>query len=89
MPYIKKEYRQTLNAALDELHDRIFMLPQEDINPILTYICYYLVKYYLAEGNWDTKSDGNKILDEASREYYRRIVAPYEDKAIERNGDIC
>jgi len=28
------------------------------------------------------------VLKECKREYYRKYVAPYEDEAIERNGDV-
>ena len=28
------------------------------------------------------------VLESAKAEFYRRVVAPYEDKAIEKNGDI-
>ena len=28
------------------------------------------------------------VLESAKLEFYRRVVAPYEDKKIEENGDI-
>jgi len=38
--------------------------------------------------NWDLLSDAHKGLVAAEREFYRRFLAPHEDKAIARNGDI-
>ena len=38
--------------------------------------------------NWDTRSNAHKGLVAAEREFYRRHLAPYEDEAIKRNGDI-
>jgi hypothetical protein len=38
--------------------------------------------------NWDTLSNAHKAMVCAEREFYRRHLAPHEDEAIARNGDL-
>jgi len=38
--------------------------------------------------NWDTLSNVHKAMVCAEREFYRRHIAPHEDAAIARNGDV-
>jgi hypothetical protein len=88
VPYIKEEYRQELHHVLDDLIYTITTLPSEDRNGIVTYTVYKIVKDLYWQPSWDNLSDGRKCLDEASREFCRRIIEPYEDLKIEENGDI-
>lgn len=38
--------------------------------------------------NWDRRMDIYKAIKGAADEWRRRMVDPYEDEAIKRNGDI-
>ena len=37
---------------------------------------------------WGLLSDAHKAMVCAEREFYRTHIAPYEDEAIKRNGDV-
>lgn len=37
---------------------------------------------------WETINDIMGTLESAKTEFTRRVVAPYEDDAIKRNGDL-
>lgn len=56
----------------------------------LNYQITNMVKAYMeTKGlNYQTINDILGALDGASKEFYRRVAAPYEDLAIERNGDV-
>jgi len=57
----------------------------------MTYIIYSLlaakVRYY-ADAGYDLLSLTRASATDASDEFYRRIMGPHEDRAIDRNGDI-
>ncbi len=78
MPYIP--YSQRLVVAQTG--------PQKagDLNYVLTQI---LREYVRLNGlSYQTLNDCLGALEGAKLEFVRRVVNPYEDKAIERNGDI-
>ncbi len=77
MPYIKKERRQAPNE----------MVPMSagELNYLITSECIA----YLPD--WPTYKDFNEIigvLECVKQEFYRRAMAPYEDKKSEENGDL-
>ena len=88
MPYIKEKYRQELHHPIEDLLYTITTLPSEDLNGIVTYVIYKIIKELYFKPSWDTLSDGRKCLDEASREFCRQVIEPYEDEKIKENGDI-
>ena len=76
MPYITQELRTA------------------DLNPVtageLNYKITEILHYYLlTKGeSYSTYNDIMGALEGAKLEIYRRRVAPYEDKAIAKNGDL-
>lgn len=90
MPYIKKRNRSTLDKFLDGL---IVLLVNttsngKKNNGEVVYVIYKLLKQVYGEGNFEVRSNALKALESAKLEYYRRIMAPYEDKKKKENGDI-
>ena len=90
MPYIKPENRERYKKALDEL---VFLLDQcnEDniegeTNYVITTIMKRLFGHKYIKYRHLNRAIG--ILECAKLEFYRRTVAPYEDKKIEENGDV-
>jgi len=84
MPYIKPAIRQEFLAEADILGERI-----QDVGE-LNYVLTTIVMSYL---NKDVKNYArlNGILgvfEGAKQEFYRRVVAPYEDEKIKQNGDV-
>lgn len=56
----------------------------------LTYVLYKACLEYLknSEGRFQHHSEVIAALECAKLEFYRQHVAPYEDGAIQRNGDV-
>ena len=78
MPYIRAETRQ-------ELTERDPRNPGE-LNFLITMICWDYIR-----NNGRTYQHLNDVigaLTAAQLEFYRRVVAPYEEMKIEENGDI-
>lgn len=78
MPYIKQAARFRLD------HDE----PQTagELNFALTEVVDMYVQCH--GKRYQTFNDIMGALDGAAREFYRRVVAPYEDKKIAENGDV-
>lgn len=84
MPYIPKERQQQLPTRFFEL------LPDEptagDMNYLFTRIAH---EYIERRGlRYAHLNDVLGALDGASKEFYRRVAAQYENKAIGKNGDV-
>lgn len=82
MPYIRPSTRDKFADGLPRL------APQ---NPgELNYLFSSLVAAYLDLVGWNYQSFNDVIgaLDGAKMEFYRRHVAPYEDRKIAENGDV-
>lgn len=55
----------------------------------LNYLFTMLIKEYLRNGvNYQKINDVIGALEGAKLEFYRRVVAPYEDEKIKQNGDV-
>jgi hypothetical protein len=88
MPYIKYERRKDLDIHLESLAQEI-LNNKETLAGDLNYsISYLLNKFVQDKINY---SLGNTIigaLECAKLEFYRRVLAQYEDKKIDENGDV-
>lgn len=85
MPYIKsEEQRLELEYPIEKL---ITIIKDEgDLNFVITTL---ISKYVKEKGkNYATLNTVLGVLSAVAREFYRRVVAPYEDIKIEENGDI-
>jgi predicted type IV restriction endonuclease len=62
-------------------------LPPEEVDGVLNYVfTRVLRKVYPARYYHYNKAVG--VLECIKQEYYRRVVAPYEDKKMQETGDI-
>ena len=84
MPYIKPDKRTVLAPLVRQLVRNI-QTPGE-----LTYVLYALMKSTTEKMNVDYSilSSIMGCMECAKTEFYRRIVAPYEDQKIKENGDV-
>jgi len=83
MPYIRKNEREILEPLVNQLAN------QCATSGDFTYAIYLLAKRMLPFApTYYHLSNIMGCLDCASKEFYRRIVAPYEDKKIVENGDV-
>lgn len=90
MPYIPEPARATLKPVTNAIEER---------PPINAGELQYLIAVMVAEMKNNAESSGRSwryqdfndvmgALAGAQMEYYRRHVAPYEDKKISENGDV-
>ncbi len=88
MPYITKPRRELLDPTVADLAKRLEGLASQkgDLNYVVTRLIAYRLK--VLGKSYDTLSDVTGILNDIKTEFERRVVAPYEDEAIERNGDV-
>jgi len=86
MPYIKKENRERLDVPLNQLCIEIKkQCTPGELNYIITMLCR---QYLESRGkNYTHINDIIGVLECCKKEFYRRIVGPYEDIKIIENGD--
>jgi len=92
MPYITQEERNAIDVKLKDLLMHMGpMKPGEFV-----YIMYLMGLWQVSGGgildvpaNWKTCNEVMGCYDSVAKEFYRRVVGPYEDKAIIRNGDCA
>lgn len=82
MPYIKEKEKDRLDRWIDNLAAE---LNEIGITGNLNYVLFRLANVLCH--NYATYSAFIADLECNKLEVYRRMLAPYEDKAIERNGD--
>jgi len=80
MPYIKKEDRKIWE-------DMALALPKTagELNYVLTKIA---LVYLPDVPRYNDYNEVIGVLECMKQEFYRRAVAPYEDKKIKENGDV-
>lgn len=86
MPYIKQEDRTKFQEALKQLAESAPETPGE-----LNYLFSIIASMYITkkgETRYQYINDIVGALEGAKLEIYRRVVGPYEDKAIKKNGDL-
>ena len=84
MPYIKKEDRKKFYPHLGNLADEIET--DGDLNYCITKLLHLFIKKH--GKNYANLARCIGSLKCVSMEFYRRVVAPYEDIKIKENGDI-
>lgn len=98
MPYIKQELREQIDQAINLLassisHAAITQNPvsiDAQLPGILNYTITSLINslYGLDEIRYQHHNSIIGMLECCKQEFYRRATAPYEDKCIEKNGDV-
>ena len=86
MPYIKPERREKYKV-LNELVSILKSVPAEEVDGELNYVVTKILKeVYPLRYYHINKAMG--VLECIKQEYYRRVVAPYEDTKIKESGDV-
>ena len=103
MPYISQNERDNIDAAFKQEMNSIAPAPSDPSYPRgrwdlvaatmspgqLNYLITRFIKaYYDYSPNYQRANDVLGVLDATAREYYRRVVVPYEEKKREKNGDV-
>ena len=85
MPYIQEADREMFMDLLHEIDQHKIETPGE-LNYLITNL---IVRYLQVNGlSYQNCNDILGALDGASKEFYRRVVAPYEHDKIKINGDV-
>ena len=90
MPYIKKEQREIIDREIDELINKTKTIDsfESDRGGILNYIITRLALEFRGKESYKNLSLMKSAMVDASDEWTRRQMNPYEDKKIVENGDI-
>ena len=84
MPYIKKEKRGVIDEKVGELFT--LLEAKGDFNYAITSLLHHYVK---REGlRYDNLNDAIGIIESVKQEFYRTVVAPYEDTKRKENGPV-
>ena len=89
MPYINKDKRVLLNGPLDVAFSHCET--KGDINYCITRLVHLWVIELITRAkkrSYNLLSLGHNVLCDAAAEYYRKVMSPYEDKAIGKNGPV-
>jgi hypothetical protein len=83
MPYISQAGRRVFEAGLK-------LLARPNSPGELNFLFSALVGLYIESRglSYQTINDILGAFDGASKEFYRRVAVPYEDKKIAANGDV-
>jgi len=86
VPYIKREKRSALDPIIDGLTKRLRSIyaKKGDVNYCITRV----VLEVLNHNSYSSLSDCVGVLRDAASEIERRLMAPYEDSCIQKNGDL-
>lgn len=87
MPYINKDDRPAIDELLQPLTAHLESLPIEEQDGALNYAVTKILKK-LYPPKYFNYNRAMGVLSSIQAEWYRRDVAPYEDKKIIQNGDV-
>lgn len=88
MPYVKQQQRARLDPYIWQLIVELVRMgfASGDVSYALTQVLLSYVKYH---GKcYKTLKDVGGILSYTDKEFYRKVVAPYEDKKAKENGEV-
>ena len=92
MPYVKKSQRENLDPAIDELVNRLRLTCEQDKDEpdgLLNYaFTRMLTKTFAQKPRYILLERAVGCLESCKLEFYRRVVAPYENKKAKENGDV-
>jgi hypothetical protein len=84
MPYIKQKDRPQFKEGLESLIEN--METPGDLNYLYTKLAHaYKDKKGIC---YETLNAISGVFSCADKEFYRKVVVPYEEKKIKENGDI-
>jgi hypothetical protein len=85
MPYVKQEVKDYLDPKLADIKEVLPYLGDGELNYIMT----ECAKAWIGRGyNYSKLNAAHGTFHSAGAEFYRRVVAPYEDEKIKENGDV-
>ena len=87
MPYIDQKARPKVDSLTDPLIDHIRSLPLEQQDAVLDYVVTRMLMS-LYQPPFFNFNRALGVLTAVTQEYYRVVVAPYEDEKIRELGPV-
>lgn len=87
MPYIRKEKRSSADKVTDPVIEYLQSLPMEEQDGTLNYIFTKIVKRVYPKKYFHLNR-ALGVLTAVTHEFYRRVVATFEDGMIRERGDV-
>jgi len=88
MPYIASHLRALVDEYIDEIIGAIKARPEDERGGMSNYAVFRILVGLATPFNYSVLRGYVGDLICCLLEFYRRRIAPYEDDAIRRNGDI-
>lgn len=90
MPYIAGKERADYEVEIKSIVDKLLSQDENNVVGHLNYIIFSILKrYVVARGiRYFRVNNLMGMLECCKNEFYRRIIAPYEDGVIGKNGDV-
>lgn len=88
MPYIDPKIRESVDELLDDLSVYVTYYDEPVRHGIINYAVMRLIADTLPATRYHELQKIMGLFASMSAEYYRRVVAPYEDAACKKNGDV-
>jgi hypothetical protein len=97
MPYIPADQRKTCDGLIDELAGQIVRLARESgsdgafaglLNYACTRLALQVVRLRFGRMRYWLIAILTGTFKNIADEFYRRLVAPYEDRQIAKSGDV-
>ena len=85
MPYISQEARSRIKPHIEEFWKECSIIEEGEMNYIITQL---LEHYREGKGKYSFFNKIIGLLECIKLEYYRRVVAEYEDTKRQDNGDV-
>lgn len=98
MPYVKQEIRDEFDKPIDKIINRLWCLDDVARDGAANYVisriiagtfCNEPCPAQIPAWSYRNAYRAYGTFLAAAAEFYRRVLAPVEDDAIKRNGDIC
>jgi hypothetical protein len=87
MPYIKKDQRPGIEEKLLPLINYVRSLSVEEQDGAINYSVTRILKSVYPR-RYFHYNRALGVLSAIKEEFYRRVIAPYEDEKIKENGDV-
>ena len=90
MPYINKQDRTTYEQEISSIVNKLLKTEENAQKGHMNYIFYSIISRIVKERGerYFRWQDAIGTLECCKIEIYRRLISAYEDKAIEKNGDV-
>lgn len=92
MPYIVKEYREKIDAEVNSLAAKISKVykesPTQTRDGLLNYAFTVILRDVYRNPKYHDYNEMIGVLECCKQEFYRKMVAPYEDEKEKLNGPV-